>query len=70
MPQQAFHAAFHLWKLSDERGFPIEGDWLEEALRYRPGVDERTEETATFDAWLADERKKRRPGRRSKDVRE
>jgi tetratricopeptide (TPR) repeat protein len=63
MSEQAFHAAFHLWKLSDEKGY-----WLEEALRYRAGVDQRSEETEAFDAWLVAERRKPRRGRRSEHV--
>ena len=68
MSQQAFDASFYLWKLSDERGLPIEGDWQAAARRYRPLVEQRSEETAEFDAYLADQRKKPRPGRKPKGV--
>jgi len=68
MHQQAFHSAFYLWKLSDERGLQIEGDWLDLARRYRTMVEERSREVAEFDAWLALERKKPGPGRKSIDV--
>ena len=68
MAQQAFDCAFYLWKLSGEKGFPNEGDWLEAARRYRSGVDMRSAETAEFDAWLANDRKKMRPGRKPNDV--
>jgi len=66
--KSAFHAVFYLWKLSDERGLQIEGDWLDLARRYRTMVEERSREVAEFDAWLALERKKPGPGRKSIDV--
>ena len=49
MPRQAFHSAFYLWKLSDERGFESGGDWLELARLYRPEVEQRSEEIGEFD---------------------
>jgi tetratricopeptide (TPR) repeat protein len=68
MPQQAFQSAFYLWKLSDERGFQDETDWLEAARRYRPEVEQRSSEVGEFDAWLAQERRKPRPGRKPKNL--
>lgn len=68
MPRQAFISAFYLWKLGDERGFQKEGGWLEQARRYRPDMEQLAEETKQFDAWLVEERKQPRPGRKPKDV--
>jgi tetratricopeptide (TPR) repeat protein len=68
MHQQAFDSAFYLWRLSDERGFHVEGDWLGEARRFRPEVEQRSVECREFDAWLANERRKPRAGRKLKDL--